>query len=166
MFREMRRYRQKLSEEECVAILTRGSWGVLSLIGDDGYPYGVPLNYVYRDGRLYFHGAKEGHKLDAMRREPKASFCVVDSDELIPEEYTTYFRSVILFGRMDIVTDRERMRDIITVMAERFNPGDTAQHRNEAIEREFPPLCIMELEIEHMSGKEAIELVRSRRKDD
>lgn len=166
MFREMRRYRQKLSDEECVAILTRGSWGVLSLIGDDGYPYGVPLNYVYRDGRLYFHGAKEGHKLDAMRREPKASFCVVDSDELIPEEYTTYFRSVILFGRMNIVTDRERMRDIITVMAERFNPDDTAQHRNEAIEREFPPLCIMELEIEHMSGKEAIELVRSRRKDD
>lgn len=166
MFREMRRYRQKLSDEESVAILTRGSWGVLSLIGDDGYPYGVPMNYVYRDGRLYFHGAKEGHKLDAMRREPKASFCVVDSDELIPVEYTTYFRSVILFGRMDIVTDRERMRDIITVMAERFNPGDTSQHRNEAIEREFPPLCIMELEIEHMSGKEAIELVRSRRKDD
>lgn len=166
MFREMRRHRQKLSDEESTAILTRGSWGVLSLIGDDGYPYGVPLNYVYRDGRLYFHGAKEGHKLDAMRREPKASFCVVDSDELIPEEYTTYFRSVILFGRMNVVTDRERMRDIITVMAERFNPDDTAQHRNEAIEREFPPLCIMELEIEHMSGKEAIELVRSRRKDD
>lgn len=166
MFREMRRYRQKLSDEESVAILTRGSWGVLSLIGDDGYPYGVPMNYVYRDGRLYFHGAKEGHKLDAMRREPKASFCVVDSDELIPEEYTTYFRSVILFGRMNIVTDRERMRDIITVMAERFNPDDTSQHRQDVIQREMPPLCIMELEIEHMSGKEAIELVRSRRKDD
>ena len=162
MFREMRRIKQQLSDIESADILRRGSYGVLSLIGDGGYPYGVPLNYIYEDGRLYFHCAREGHKLDAIRREPKASFCVVDSDEIVPEEYTAYFRSVIVFGRVDIVDDGNEKRDIIMRMAKRFNPVDSEQHRNDVIEREFPPLCILRMETEHMSGKEAIELVRKR----
>ncbi len=162
MFREMRRKKQLLSESDSAVILEKGSYGVLSVLGDDGYPYGVPLNYIYEDGSLYFHCAKEGHKLDAIRREPKASFCVVDSDELIAEEYTTYFRSVIAFGRVSIVDDAAEKRDIITRLARRFNPSDNEQHRNDVIEREFPPLCILRMDIEHMSGKEAIELVRKR----
>ena len=162
MFREMRRKKQLLSESDSAAILEKGSYGVLSVLGDDGYPYGVPLNYIYEDGKLYFHCAKEGHKIDAIRREPKASFCVVDSDELVAEEYTTYFRSVIAFGKVEIVEDTAEKRDIITRLAKRFNPSDSEQHRNEAIEREFPPLCILRMKIEYMSGKEAIELVRKR----
>lgn len=162
MFREMRRKKQLLSWSDSAAILQRGSYGVLSVMGDDGYPYGVPLNYIYADGRLYFHCAKEGHKIDSVRREPKASFCVVDSDELVAEEYTAYFRSVIAFGRVSIVQDIAEKRDIITKLAKRFNPSDKEQHRNDVIEREFLPLCILEMEIEHMSGKEAIELVRKR----
>ena len=80
MFRPMRRIRQQLSQAECDAILQKCSSGVLAVAGDDGYPYTVPMSYLYQDGRLYFHCAKSGHKLDAVRREPKVSFCVVGQD--------------------------------------------------------------------------------------
>ena len=162
MFREMRRKKQLLSESDSAAILEKGSYGVLSVLGDDGYPYGVPMNYIYEDGVLYFHCAREGHKIDAIRRDPKVSFCVVDSDEVVAEEYTTYFRSVIAFGKAEIVEDAAEKRDIITRLAKRFHPSDSEQHRDALIEREFPPLSILRMKIEHMSGKEAIELVRKR----
>ena len=98
MFRDMRRKNQLLPQEEAEAILRQGTSGVLSLLGDGGYPYGVPLSYVYHNGRLYFHCAKAGHKLDAIRRERKCSFCVIAQDLVAPEKYTTLFRSVIAFG--------------------------------------------------------------------
>lgn len=162
MFREMRRARQQLSDSESFAILERGRYGTLALLGDDGYPYAVPLNYVLWDGWIYFHSAKQGHKIDAVCREPKASFCVVDSDELVPQEYTTYFRSVIVFGQVHIVTDDEEKRGAITELAKKYNPSDSEQHRNAAIDKEYSPLCMLRMEIEHISGKEAIELVRQR----
>ena len=93
MFREMRRRKQQLSESECSAILARGTSGVLALRGDEGYPYAVPLSYVYDDRKIYFHSAKAGHKIDAIRSCSKASFCVIDQDEVVPEEYTTYFKA-------------------------------------------------------------------------
>ena len=105
MFRPMRRNKQALSPAQCEAVLTRGSSGVLAVSGDDGYPYAVPLSYVYAGGRLYFHCAASGHKLDAVRRCSKASFCVIDQDRVVPEEYTTYFRSVIVFGQVRELTD-------------------------------------------------------------
>ena len=108
MFREMRRKKQVLPEEVCTSILNRGTSGVLALMGDEGYPYAVPMSYVYDDGKLYFHCAKEGHKLDAVRRCSKASFCVIDQDQIVPEEYTTYFRSVILFGTIRILEGEVR----------------------------------------------------------
>lgn len=83
MFREMRRSRQALPQEEVVAILDRGTHGVLALAGDEGYPYALPISYVYADGKLYFHCARSGHKLDAISRCPKASFCVVDQDQVV-----------------------------------------------------------------------------------
>ena len=89
MFRAMRRKRQQLSREEAEAILERGTSGVLAVAGDNGYPYAVPLSYVYQDGKLWFHCAKSGHKLDAVRREEKASFCVIDQDLVVPED--SYF---------------------------------------------------------------------------
>ena len=73
---------------------------VLALLGDNDYPYAVPISYVYDDGKVYFHSAKSGHKIDAIQRTAKASFCVIDEDLVVPEEYTTYFRSVIAFGRI------------------------------------------------------------------
>ena len=98
MFREMRRKKQQMSGDACDELLFRGTSGVLALSGDDGYPYAVPISYVYDGEKIYFHCAKSGHKLDAIKRNPKASFCVIGQDQIVPEEYTTYFRSVIAFG--------------------------------------------------------------------
>ena len=101
MFREMRRKKQILTPEKSIEILKKGTSGVLALSGDDGYPYAVPLSYVYENSMLYFHGAKEGHKIDAIRTCDKASFCVVEQDHIVPPKYTTYYRSAIAFGRID-----------------------------------------------------------------
>ena len=104
-FREMRRKHQQLSEEESIGILQKATSGTLALLGDGGYPYAVPISYVYDDGKLYSHSAMSGHKVDAIRKCDKASFCVIDQDNVQPAEYTTYFRSVIAFGRIRIVED-------------------------------------------------------------
>ena len=92
-----------MSLESCVEVLRKGTSGVLAVSGDDGYPYAVPLSYVYDDGRLFFHCAPSGHKLDAIAGNEKASFCVIDQDHVVPEEYTTYYRSVIAFGRARVL---------------------------------------------------------------
>ena len=99
MFREMRRKKQQLAPERVEEILSRRTAGTLAVLGDEGYPYAVPLSYVYHNGRIYFHCAKAGHKLDAIRGCDKVSFCVIDQDEIVSAEFTTYFRSVIVFGR-------------------------------------------------------------------
>lgn len=162
MFREMRRKRQALSLEECAAILNRGTAGVLALSGDDGYPYAVPISYVYDGNKIYFHCAKSGHKLDAIQKNAKASFCVVDQDQIVPEEYTTYFRSVIVFGQIRVLTDDNEKRTSIEKLAIKYAPMDTETGRKAAIEREWKPLCMLEMCIDHMTGKEAIELVKKK----
>ena len=160
MFRPMRRFKQALSPEECRAVLERGTSGVLALSGDEGWPYAVPLSYVYADGKLYFHSAQSGHKVDAVRSCPRASFCVIGQDHIVPEEYTTYFRSVIAFGRTRILEDEAEKQAAIWLLAEKYCPGDSPEHRQEAIRREAGGLCLVSLSIEHMTGKQAIELVR------
>ena len=162
MFRAMRRRRQQLPREEAEAILARGTSGVLAVAGDGGYPYAVPLSYVYQEGKLWFHCAKSGHKLDALRRCEKASFCVIDQDRVVPEEYTTYFRSVIAFGRVRILEDEGEVQAAIHRLARRYHPTDSQEHRREAIQKEHSALCMLELTVEHLTGKEAIELVRAR----
>ena len=165
MFREMRRKKQLLSREESEEILKKGSFGVLALSGDDGYPYAVPLNNVY-DGRvIYFHSAKSGHKLDAVAGEPKASFCVIDQDLVVPEEYTTYFRSVIVFGTVRILVEEKEKRKAIEKLAIKYTPEDGEENRAHAIEKDWKALCMLELTPQHMSGKEAIELTRQKKKN-
>ncbi|MCI8512747.1 MAG: pyridoxamine 5'-phosphate oxidase family protein [Lachnospiraceae bacterium] len=159
LFREMRRKRQALSMEETASVLYRGTSGVLAVSGDRGYPYAVPISYVYDGFRLYFHCAKAGHKLDAIRREAKASFCVVDQDQIVPEKFTTFFRSAIVFGRIHIVEDEARKREAIEKLAVKYAPESSTEDRKMEIDREWLPLCVLEMEIEHMSGKQAIELV-------
>ena len=159
MFREMRRKRQALTQAQCQAILEQGSCGVLALSGDDGYPYAVPLSYLYHQGKLYFHCAKSGHKLDALRREPKASFCVVAQDQVAPLEYTTLYRSVIVFGRLRELEDDGEKRAAIEALALKYAPQDTPAHREEAIRRDWGPLCVLELTPEHISGKQGKDLV-------
>lgn len=165
MFRELRRKRQALSPEECIAILNRGTSGILALSGDNGYPYAVPISYVYDNDRLYFHSAKSGHKLDAILRNPKASFCVIAKDQVVPEDYTTYFRSVIAFGTIRILEDEQEKRNAIEKLAVKYAPNDSADNRQKAIEREWAPLCMLEMVIEHLSGKEAIELAKAKRQN-
>lgn len=162
MFRELRRKRQALSETDCSDILKRGTSGVLALMGDGGYPYAVPMSYVYDGEKLYFHCAKSGHKLDAIAGNPKASFCVVDRDQVVPEEYTTYFRSVIVFGTMRIIEEEQEKRTAVEKLALKYAPEDSAQNRGAAIEKDWKPLCMLELTPEHITGKEAVELMKRR----
>ena len=159
MFREMRRKKQRLSKEECDRILYNGTSGVLALHGDDGYPYAVPVSYVYDGEKLLFHSAKNGHKIDAIIKNAAASFCVIDQDQIVPEEYTTYFRSIIAFGRIRILEDDAEKRSAIEKLAVKYAPDDTAENRNNAIDREWKLLCMMEMEIEHLTGKQAIEMI-------
>ena len=116
MFRETRRKKQVLSEQECADILERCEWGVLGLHGDNGYPYTVPLNYVYYNGIIYFHSARTGHKIDAIDRDDKASFCVVDKSDLVPEKFATAYWSVIVFGRIHKVQDQDERIDTLTAL--------------------------------------------------
>lgn len=159
MFREMRRKKQKLSKEECDRILYNGTSGVLALHGDDGYPYAVPVSYVYDGEKLLFHSAKNGHKIDAIIKNAAVSFCVIDQDQIVPEEYTTYFRSIIAFGKIRILEDDAEKRSAIEKLAVKYAPDDTAENRNNAIDREWKLLCMMEMEIEHLTGKQAIEMI-------
>ena len=159
MFREMRRNRQAMTTEEIRWILEEGTSGVLALSGDGGYPYAVPLSYVYDGSRLYFHGARSGHKIDAIRRSEKASFCVVAADDVVPEAYTTRYKSVIVFGRIRILEDEAQIREAINRLALKYYPADSPAHRLEMIRREWAPLCMMEMKVEHMTGKKAKELI-------
>lgn len=164
MFREMRRKKQQLTQEETMVILREGTSGVLSLTGDEGYPYGVPLSYVFDGDKLYFHCAKEGHKIDAIRKNPKASFCVIAQDEIVPEKYTTCYRSVIAFGSVRILENEGEKRRAIEELALKYAPEDSEENRQNYIEKDWEPLCMLEMTVEHLSGKEAIELVRRKQK--
>ena len=153
MFREMQRKKQQLSPEECAAVLREAKRGVLSLTGDDGYPYGVPLNHWYseEDGRLYFHSGKTGHKIDAMRRSDKASFCVTDGGVQYPGEWWLTFRSVIVFGRILPVTDPEEALRVSRELSLKFT-SDT-RYIEEEIVRSGPGVFCFALVPEHVSGK-------------
>ena len=161
MFREMRRSKQRLPREVAVEILERNTSGVLALSGDEGYPYAVPMSYVYADGKIYFHSAKNGHKIDAIQRNEKASFCVIDQDQIVPEKYTTFFRSVIVFGRLRLVEDMEEMRRIAATLATKYS-ADFKEGIPKEINASIRNMAILELTIDHITAKEAIELIKQR----
>ncbi len=160
MFRDMRRSRQRLTDEESAAILRSGKSGVLGVIGDDGYPYTVPVNYVYDQGRIYFHCAKSGHKLDAIRRCPKVSLCVVEKEDIVVEELTTYFRSVILFGQARVLEGEEERFRAAEIFGLKY--CNDKEKVDQEIRKEMAALCCVEIQVEHMTGKEAIELTKLR----
>jgi len=160
-FRQMRRKRQQLSEEESISILKKATAGTLALLGDDNYPYAVPISYVYADGRLYFHSALSGHKVDAIRKCDKASFCVIEQDDVQPKKYTTFFRSVIAFGRIHIIEDEQAKLKMARMLGNRYNPNDDESLQKE-LEQGLSRMLMIRFDIEHLTGKEAIELVRQR----
>ena len=161
-FRPMRRHRQQLSREECERILDRCISGVLALTGDGGYPYAVPLSYVYADGAIIFHSAVQGHKIDAIKRDSRCSFCVIDQDEIKPAEFTTHFRSVIAFGRIHILESVDEKVQALRLLGRRYSPGDEHGLQHE-IDQSLDHVLILRLDIEHMTGKEAIELVKAKK---
>lgn len=160
-FREMRRKRQLLSQDESLSILESATAGTLALLGDNDYPYAVPISYVYADGKLFFHSAMAGHKVDAIRKCDKASFCVIAQDEVHPEKYTTFFRSVIAFGRIHIIEDEREKLEVAKLLGNRYNPNQDEALQKE-IESGLSRMLAIRFDIEHLTGKEAIELIRQR----
>lgn len=159
MFRDMRRKNQLLSADETIDILKNNTSGVLALLGDNGYPYSVPMSYVYSDGRIYFHSAKSGHKTDAVKNCDKASFCVIAKDEVVPSEYTTYFKSVIAFGKIRIVNKKEEIINALHILGEKYNPGHINERAAE-IDKFINNVCVLCFDIEHITGKAAKELMK------
>ncbi len=163
MFREMRRINQQLTLEECEEVLSRCTSGVLAVNGDEGYPYAVPLSYVYHQGSLYFHGALTGHKIDSILRCDKVSFCVVDQDEVVPEKLTTVYRSVIVFGRAHILDDERKIAQGARILGAKYL-GDLDQGViNQEIMHSMPRLTVIRMDIEHITGKEGAELTAKKK---
>ena len=153
MFRPMRRHKQQISREECIRILKEEPRGVLSMIGDDGYPYGIPLNHWYceEDGKLYFHGAKTGHKIDAISRCDKVSYCVYDRGWRKEGDWALNINSVVVFGRIRLVTDMEKAREITTSLCHKFT--DDEDYIQKEIQSALARVQCLELTPDHMTGK-------------
>ena len=164
MFREIRRKKQALLPEECESILERGEWGVLALHGDDGYPYTVPLNYVFHNGVIYFHSARSGHKIDALERSDKASFCVVDKSDLLPEDFATAYQSVVAFGRIRKVTDKDELLEALKALVESLAGHVDAASKHAEVDtcRLRENVEVLALEPEHISGKRAKSMTSKR----
>ena len=152
-FREMIRIKQLLPQEECIRILKEELRGVLSVLGDDDYPYGMPLNHYYceEDGKLYFHSGKKGHRTDAMRRHDKASFCVYDNGFRKEGEWALNIKSVIVFGRIEFIEDQETINRMAEKLSRKFTDDDN--YIKTEIERSGPGTLMFALVPEHISGK-------------
>lgn len=153
MFRKMRRFKQEISKEECIEILTNEKRGVLSVIGDDGYPYGIPLNHYYDKEKncLFFHGAKEGHKVDAIKANSKVSYCVYEKGTQKEGHWSLNVRSVIVFGKASFVTDLEECKVIGSKIWWKFNQDE--KELEEEIKHSLSRVLCTRVDIEHMTGK-------------
>lgn len=159
MERKMRRFKQELPEAESRRILTEGKYAVWAVDGDDDYPYAVPVNYVYDGEAIYIHCARQGHKIDSIRRNPKCSMCIVDKDDVIPEEFTSYFRSIIIFGKAEIVENETIRLDALRLLCDKYSSGVDP---TDEIAKFLKAVCIVRVNIDRITGKEAIELTRKR----
>ena len=162
MTRDMRRFKQLLSAEETERILRNGKYCVMAVSGDDDYPYAVPVNYVYDGTAIYIHSATQGHKIDALRRNPKCSLCIVDKDDVIPEEFTSYFRSVIAFGTARFVESTDEEIVALRLLCDKYSPGIDPEAE---IARFIRAVGIVRIDIDSLTGKEAIELTRGRNRE-
>ena len=165
MFREMRRKKQLLSEAETIDILQSCTSGVLAVTGDNDYPYAVPLSYAYKDGKLFFHFAKTGHKIDGISKNDKVSFCVIKTDDVVQKTFTTHFRSAIVFGRARMLTEDGEKKYALECLVEKYSPDYVTEGQSE-IEREWKQVSVAELAIEHVTGKAAIEIVNNQARVD
>ena len=153
MFRPMRRWKQQLSDEDCAALLKNEPRGILSVLGDDGYPYGIPMNHWYceDDGKLYFHGAKTGHKIDAISKCDKVSYCVHDEGYREDGQWPLHIKSVVVFGRIQPVTDDAKVLEICTHLCQKFT--DDKAYLEHELKHSLPKVLCLALTPEHMTGK-------------
>ncbi len=153
MFRDMLRSKQQVSPEECIRILKEEKRGVLSVLGDDGYPYGMPINHWYceEDGTLYFHGGRNGHKIDALKKHDKVSFCVYNEGFRREGEWALNITSVIVFGRVRFVEEYDRTIEISRQLCYKFT--DDEEYIDHEIRQSGPGTLVFQLIPEHMTGK-------------
>jgi len=153
VFRELIRKNRQLSEAECIEILEVEKRGVLSVLGDDDYPYGMPMNHFYNedDGNIYFHSGNVGHRLEALRKHDKVSFCVYDEGFHKEGDWALTFRSVIVFGRIEIIDDMNMIADITTKLSHKFTDDDAYIRRE--IKVSGPRTLLLKLSPEHICGK-------------
>lgn len=150
--------RQVLSRERCNEILKKATSGVLSVLDADGYPYGVPLSFAYKDDKLYFHCMPDkGHKWEALKNHDKVCFTVIETDDVIPDEYTSYFRSVIVFGKARFVEDLDEKFELHDLLVDKYSP-DFKEGVYDMFKDRIKWMGAFIVEVEHVSGKEAIEL--------
>lgn len=150
-FRPLRRFKQAASEEECLSLLQSAPRGILSVMGENGYPYGIPMNFVYREGKIYFHCAREGHKLDAIRANDKVSFTILSEPVRNEGEWWFCLTSVILFGHIAILSDPAQVDVGLRTMAAKYFPDDYDLETD--LKRNAPHALVLELTIDHMTGK-------------
>lgn len=151
MFRKMRRFKQEISQEQCIEVLREAPRGVLSLLGENGYPYGIPMNHLYLDGKLYFHSAKEGHKLDGIAVNDKVSFCVMDEGFRKDGEWPLHITSVVIFGTMRKVESGEESMEILRKLGMKHYPSEETME--EVMKSASMRVQMLELSIDYMTGK-------------
>lgn len=152
MFRELRRIAQKLSNDEVADILRSQNTGILAVIGDEGYPYTIPLNYVYDGDNIFIHCAREGHKIDAINKESKVSFCVVAQDDINAPNFSTNYKSVVAFGNATLLKTDDEKVDVLTQIVQKYSPQFTEQGKKE-IDEFLSKTAIIKIKIEHITGK-------------
>ena len=162
MFPPLRRFSQALPDEETQKLLAEGSFGVFALLGEDGHPYALPVNYAYDGTSIWAHCALAGHKLDAVRHHDKASFCVVGRHDVIPESLSTDYQSVIAFGRVRVVEDADEKRRALKLLGDKYAPGLDALVDQE-IERKLERTGVLQMRVELATGKESNHLATLRR---
>lgn len=148
----MRRFRQQITEEECETILQEEPRGVLSMYGEDGYPYAIPINFIYDGRKIYFHCAKEGHKIDALKKDNRVSFCVYDKGYLKEGKVGLNINSVVIFGKIRFIDDRETVIRETRALGMKYLPEDLVE-KDVKKYAETGRLQILELTIDHMTGK-------------
>ena len=152
MFRELRRKDRKIDIKKSEEILTNGEFGIVSSVGEDGYAYGVPLNYVYYNNAIYFHCfVKSGHKLDNFKYSDKVSFCVVGETEVIPEEFTTNYESIVAFGKISEVVGEAKIEPLKKLL-EKYSKG-FEEHGLKYNQNDIDKTGVYKIQIEHLTGK-------------
>lgn len=158
MFRPMRRFRQQMTDDECNRVLKEERRGVLSMHGDDGYPYGIPVNFYYNesDGKIYLHGAGEGKKIDSLKADSRVCFCVYTAGEKAKVKRGLDVQSVVVFGHVDVVQDRAKAVNECRNVGLKYFPDDP-EYIEEEVKRNENVVCILAITIDHMTGKKVNE---------